>query len=371
LSIRTVLGLYIHDAELASMFHHEPLLRHDAIVMVGAADDDLFNAKTSEAWFELLQLKSHPTKPLQDALHINKPKHDYTQPMPQELVHRSSRFTGYVILQGLLASICEAQQAGNLAPTTSLFQKYLHALLCWNTTFMLPSARNPDLTTPDTFCLTILWHNAFMNLLADFNSLERAVGRDGPETAAPSDPVESDILYATQWATSLSARRCILHAYAMQNALGTMRLDDEPPIHVPHCLFLAGIACYCYTLFGRSTSQATRPDPGSHTNAPALDQPDLDFPEFNSGSAAMPSHLFKSLRSGNYGNEIRGAGGQGQHDARRQDGARPVVPVGVGLLFTLTDMLQRIGHWGISRRFATILSTLVHTYVDEDWMLAS
>jgi hypothetical protein len=85
----------------------------------------------------------------------------------------------------------------------------------------------------------------------------------------------------------------------------------------------------------------------------------------------MPSHLFKSLRSGNYGNEIRGAGGQGQHDARRQDGARPVVPVGVGLLFTLTDMLQRIGHWGISRRFATILSTLVHTYVDEDWMLAS
>jgi len=46
-----------------------------------------------------------------------------------------------------------------------------------------------------------------------------------------------------------------------------------------------------------------------------------------------------------------------------------VGPIGASLLYTVTDLLQRIGHWRIAR-FAGILEVLVQTNMNEDWMLA-
>ena len=366
---RTVLGLYIHDAELASMFHHEPLLRHDAVMVSAAADDSLFNAPTASAWRDQVRLQA-PSRPLiHEILHANSRIHDCSNPLSEELICRGSRFTAYVMLHGIYASICEKQQMGHLDPAFTDFGKYSDALMCWYFTFEV-NRSNPSFheASPrsDTFCLMILWHTVFMNLLANFDTLERAIGRDGPDTASASE----DIGYAIQWAKSIEARRCILHAHALQNALGTMRLDTEPAIHIPHCLFLAGIASYCFTRF-RCWPLAELMSPHEAAVESQV-EPVLNFPEFSLRGAPIPKHLFGITSDSMSYAAANNAGGYGADSEQQQHGRQRhgrVVPVGAGMLCTLTDMLQRVGHWGIARKFAGTLGTLVQADTEEKWML--
>lgn len=351
------------------MFHHEPLLRHDAVMVSAAADDSLFNAPTASAWRDQVRLQPRSRPLIHEVLHANLRLHVCSNPLPEELICKGSRFTAYVMLHGISASICEKQQMGHLNPAFTDFGKYSDALMCWYFTFELnrgnpsPNEANPQ---SDTFCLMILWHTVFMNLLANFDTLERAIGRDGPGTASASE----DIRYAIQWAKSTEARRCILHAHALQNALGTMRLDTEPAIHIPHCLFLAGIASYCFTRFRRWPSTDLMPP--QDTAAESQVESALSFPEFSLRGAHISKHLFGIISDSSSFAAANHAGGYGAEGEQQQQGRhRPgrVVPVGAGMLCTLTDMLQRVGHWGIARKFAGTLGTLVQADTDEKWML--
>ena len=130
-SNRTVHGLYIHDAMLSRMFHHAPLLRHDAITVSQAADDDLFNAPTATAWKRLMLTQSFPKPALNECLHVNLYSHHASQPALEELCLKQSRETGYVVLNGISALICEKQQMGQLTPNSTNFAMYFEALICW------------------------------------------------------------------------------------------------------------------------------------------------------------------------------------------------------------------------------------------------
>ena len=350
------------------MFHHEPLLRHDAIVVSVAADDNLFNAPNAVAWRDQLRLQPHSKPPLHQCLHTNLQSHHHSQPLADELICKPSRFTAYVILHGIFASVCEKQQIGHLKPASENFNKYIDALLCWYYTFEVRNSNGHAANTSqsDNFCLIILWHTVFMNLLVNFNILERVIGRDGLDTTS-TDP---DYVYVMQWAVSTEAQRCIMHAHALQSALGTMRLDTEPAIHIPHCLFLAGIASYCYTRFCRSSVQDR--SSSQAIGSASLSGQTSSFPEFNLRGVAVPGYHFASPfdtaavpPSGEY-RAFEGGEEQYQQNRRRSGAA---VPAGASMLCTLTDMLQRIGHWGIARKFAGILGTLVQADTDEDWML--
>lgn len=323
------------------MFQHEALLRSEGINLPIAADDDLFHAPTATEWRNRMLLRTEQPTPIHKCMHVNLPPHQYTEPLPQELSCKSSRLTAYVILCGILTSICEKQQMDQLEPGSTNFKKYFESLMCWYFTFQLD--QDKDSSHADPLCLMILWHTVFMNLLADFNTLERAIGRDGSQTSS----AESDHLYATNWASTIEAKRCILHVHAIQNILGTMRLDAEPAIHIPHCLFLAGIASFCYAQFWRPS-----------VSAPSAN---LDFPEFILRGAAIPQHLFNlSQSSGAQRGAVENNGGH--HSG-------PVVPVGTAMLYMLTDMLQRIGHWGIARKLSGVLGALVQADSDELWLL--
>jgi hypothetical protein len=321
------------------MFHHEALLRPDGIILPIAADDSVFHAATASEWREQMLLRHESPTPLHKCMHVNLQPHQYNRPLPEELSCKSSRLTAYVILCGISATVSEKQQMDQLQRGSANFSKYFEALMCWYFTFQ--GDLDKDHAQNDAFCLMILWHSVFMNLLTNFDILERAIGRDGSHISS----FESDQQYATSWASSLEARRCILHAHAIQNILGTMRLDAEPAIHIPHCLFLAGIASYCYAQFWHlQPSQSQEP-------------PTLDFPEFSLRGASIPQHLFKT----SFPHERRGNGNPEEH----HNNSGPVVPVGTGMLYMLTDMLQRIGHWGIARKFAGILGALVQADSDE------
>jgi hypothetical protein len=45
-SLRTVLGLYVHDTQLVTTFHHDPTLRHSSIRLSVAANDNMFAASS-------------------------------------------------------------------------------------------------------------------------------------------------------------------------------------------------------------------------------------------------------------------------------------------------------------------------------------
>ena len=342
------------------MFHHEPLLRHDAIGLPHAASNELFDAPTATSWCKELRRQVQNRLLIRDSLHSNQQQsHFCSQPLPDELACKHSRMTAYVILHGISASVCEKRQLGFRNALD--FDGFRDSLMCWYYTFeaeRFPSTATTGNFPVDGFCLMVLWHSIFMALLVDFNRLERAIGRDGSTNLLSDD----DTIYATQWATSLDAKRCVLHAYLLQKALGGMQFDAEPAIHVPRCLFNAAIVWYCYTRFSRAPNTSS---PVSHDSVcgSVLEQ-DLIFPEIQILEKRAPNHVFGQIFQSMSVAEGMGSQAQGQYQNIRQRG-QSATTLEVGTLCSLTDTLQRIGHWNIARKFAGILGNLVHTETDE------
>lgn len=156
-----------------------------------------------------------------------------------------------------------------LGARSANFAMYFDVLVCRYFTFAKPngSTNTTDTSRSDVLLpmVKVLWYTVFIQLLTNLNTLERAIGRDGLGFE------EDDLAYARDWANSKEAQRCILHAHALVHLLGSMRLDTEPTIHIPHCLFPAGIASYSY-------SKLRSPEFDSPLQA---DTAPIEFPEFS------------------------------------------------------------------------------------------
>ena len=369
---RTVHGLYIHDAMLSRMLHHEPLLRHGAITVPPAADSELFGAPSASTWKQLMLRQSFPKPALHKCLHINLYTHSASQPTPEELSCRNGRHTAYVVLNGISALVSEKQQTGQLVPASAEFEKYFDALMCWIHTFAEPKTishiYDVSAREVDHGMVMVLWHVVFMELVTNFDILERAVGRDG--LASPSADI--DLAYARQWANSMEGQRCIAHVDALLYLLGAMRLDAEPAIHIPHCLFLAGIATYCYTKFRQHQSDTQ--EISDHQRGSTL-RPDLvsNLPEFSRPGVPIPKHIFDFTQRFSEGSqplrtEVISERGHSYTEIS-EDRFPPDGGIGIGMMCAIVDMLRRIGHWGIARKYAATLSTLAQNDGDEDWVL--
>jgi hypothetical protein len=350
------------------MFHHTPLLRHDTMTIPPAADDELFDAPSASTWKRLM-LEQPPTQPiLNQCLHVNLHHHKAIHPMPEELRLRNGRFTAYVILNGISASVSEKEEAGQLLPMSPTFEQHFDALMCWYFTFAHAgeSQSSKIQSQPDAFhhMIMVLWHCTFMALVTDFNILERAAGREGPE----NETLEADIAYTRQWANSNDAQRCIIHVHALLCSLGAMRLDAEPAIHIPHCLFLAGIASYTFTKFLHSEKDRPRDASLQGNKAPDL-TPILDIPEFTLRGAPIPTHLFETSKAPSRSRITPQNGTALGNDPQRSQHRRLDSDISPGMMFTIIDLLQRIGHWGIARKYAATLTTLAQNDGDDDWML--
>ena len=177
----------------------------------------------------------------------------------------------------------------------------------------------------DTFSFMILWHSVFVSLYVDYNLLERAIGREGPEAAKASlDEVR-------KWATSTGAERCILHILLMERRLENIRIGAEPAVHVPRALFLGAITVYCFSRFASGVERR-----------PPRSQSHVDFPEIK----MLGTNPIICLPDTN--------------------NSRPgkLSPFHSSTLCRLTDHLQRVGHWEIARKFALILETLIHRDIE-------
>ena len=161
-----------------------------------------------------------------------------------------------------------------------------------------------------------------MSLLVDFNQLECAIGRDGPEAARLANE------YVSSWVLSPDSTRCVLHAFLLQKQLELVKFDQVLAIHVPRITFAAAIAWYCYLQHGP-------PD-----NAGSLSgEMAVRFPELSELGPTTSGQL----------SDIPWLNG------RR--GATSMIKAAT--LCKLGILLQRMVHWGITERFAEILAQLI------------
>jgi hypothetical protein len=86
-------------------------------------------------------------------------------------------FSEYVILDGYGTSIAEDRLHGRL--DDAVISSYQEALKQWYNIH----SQDDNEEQPDQLCLLVLWHWVYMSLLVDFDQLEQAIGRDGPEAA--------------------------------------------------------------------------------------------------------------------------------------------------------------------------------------------
>jgi hypothetical protein len=310
--IRIALSVHIHDAELFNIFHHESFLRHNSRLPPVAASNQIFMASKVEDW---------------RAAYLNDPSnfdsHSFTTASIDPCIDfdltaipSNSCFTAYTVLQGLSVNVVESK---TYSRTSLVRTNDLETMLMDFYTRFLRTAANWD---ADHMDMIIMWHSAYMSMCADFDLLERAIGREG-DHLSPEDQ-----LAVVTWANSPQAKRCVIHGTIIQKKLDNLPLGFEPAIHVPRAMFRAGIAWYCYTRYGDRCE-----DQGN------LVQEELDFAEFKL-VAVNPAGLLFQASGYKHG--------------------RPNTTEINATVCGLVDMLKRIGHWEIARRFAVILGALVH-----------
>lgn len=297
--VRLVLGLQIHDAELAIIFHHEPLLRHEKESSRHSTSEQLFNAISASSWWVLAKRLERVGENLSSI------GTSAIQKIPRML----SAFDGYARLSGIAAAICESRQQNLLETTKQSF--FISKLLRWQ-------QEAKDLwkdQTSDPHRLTILWHSTFISVLADCETMECAIGKDGVAGVSQAQS------YIIEWASSSAASRCLIHAFCLQKRAELIQYGHESAIHVPRCLFQAAYIWYLFSKHSPSDSALSRED----------------FPEFQQISTTLPPDLFQR--------------------ASRRPGNNAIADLST--LYTLKDLLQRVGRWGLSKRYASILGFLI------------
>jgi hypothetical protein len=308
---RVLLGLHIHDSELACIFHHEPILRHNGKAIPLACSSKLFMASNANQWIAIWQKGRHQT--------------DTEEPRPGELlgsqqsistciVAEPGSFTAYAFLAGIAARICESRNLGELDEPSKV--EFVDSLIQWYQNFRKSTER------ADPLCLMALWHSTFMTLLVDLDMLERAVGRDTPEVLQSS---KTELGF---WISTLDAKRCVIHGLLAHQHAKEMQIGIEPAIHVPRIIFFAGIALFCYT--------ARQVNP--RDNRENLQQELLSLPEMKLLDTSNVMYIFEQQRS-------------------RVD---KLSAIEAGALCNITDLLQRIGHWEIARKYASTLESLMN-----------
>ncbi|KAK9849697.1 hypothetical protein MYU51_013185 [Penicillium brevicompactum] len=212
INMRIVLGLHIHDAELAKLHHHPPLLRQSIDAIPRISSEELFMVTTASGWKALMiESQYKPTSPTQTFL---------------------SDHTSEFVLTGMLESISA------LAVEQSRDVSKCHALLkTWRRQYA------PANSPVSWVSLLILWHSIFVQLHVDFDTLELALGREGYEASCKAYP------HVHEWIRSPDAKRCLLHVILIQNLFGSLPIGNESAIYIPLCLYHCGIIVAAFWYF--------------------------------------------------------------------------------------------------------------------------
>ncbi|RHZ67181.1 uncharacterized protein CDV56_109534 [Aspergillus thermomutatus] len=302
---RTLLGIFIHDAELAKMHHHETYLRLATERLPTISSDELFAANNANAWRELA-LQANQRSGSRTSL----PSDDQSvlRSMRERRFGGTSDFEVCAMLECISAMACECQEPFSTTP--DLIQKCQEKLISWYETHLSTAVPGEVWAYP----LRILWHSTFILLYSNLDILERACGRDGPEAA------QEAIGYARQWANSHEATRSLIHAVCIRKDFESMHIGSECPLHVPTCLYDCGIIWFCFGHFGHGSNGAIM---------------ERNFPELNLAGVHVDEIDAAELKNS-----------QVERNAANQ-------------VFRIVGLLQSIRHWKLSLSLASTLLALI------------
>ncbi|CAL5874393.1 uncharacterized protein PFLUO_LOCUS8689 [Penicillium psychrofluorescens] len=318
--IRVAAGLYILDSEISELFMTHPFMQHAESTLPLTASKELWVAPTAAQWKATMNSE-------QSVARLDIPLTETSDQSPEQPrsgldLGSSSRFRQYTRLQGIVASIMEKRTsaAAWTAKTRHQFEKQLIQ-------FFDQHLKSKTQSGTDPFCLEVLWHSTFMSLFVDFNRLELVMGRDGYDESVP----HRDYVY--KWASSNEGHRCALHGALILRKLQSMSLGMEPAVHVPRALYRAATVWYAYSEFGVDEQ---------HTGTSAT--PSMDFPELVRLNVNSQTLLFE-------------ANGYKSTKPKTQESST---------LCGLVDLLRRIGHWGLSRKFAEQIVFVLQGHTELD-----
>lgn len=312
---RVAHGLFIMDAELAGLLHHETIQSWSAYKVPFACSEKSFAAPTARDWKSVYsdELKRRRPTLSDDEAHRSPP----ILSSPSS-VYETSALTTYAALESIGSQALPRHSYTRCANASTGAIDESFAILHHRVSACCARIGNFH-SAQDSFQLHALQSLIYMGGLADFNLLERVVGRDGQSLT--DDEIESVSL----WASSVNGKRCILHAILIKKAVEARSVMLEPALHMPRAMFWAGLALFCYIRFGATN--------GSLSTFQHLTT--LDLPEFSSMGVNLAT-LASELNFATHNS---------------------VLPLKL-ILFSIIDFLQNTGHWRISKRFAAILSAL-------------
>ncbi|KIW34740.1 uncharacterized protein PV07_01498 [Cladophialophora immunda] len=250
---RYAIILYIQDAELAALFHQEPNFRHNTRPLPTACSAELFTAPTAAAWaakYRAMRKRKEGQTNLPSE-HMDADT-DSERPVQIDHRHQPDMLNAYAILSGVGASVCEFRRLGLLS--SDLNRKLGADLVQWYASARISFHASEECGTLSDLpvSLRILWHYTFISLTVDLNTLEVAVGREGPNNIVP-DLHE----YVRSWISSLNSKRSLFHALYLQNLVTSTNLGSSSAIHTARILFSAALCWYCYILYLPSMTVAT------------------------------------------------------------------------------------------------------------------
>lgn len=310
------MGLHIQDAELASLYHAPPNLRHTANRHYYACKKEVFDAPDSQSWAKAMRL--HPPLSFSVRQYFQDRRKDFSSPgaILQDIPDPEDDLTLYILLVGIQAQVCEAREVETLfTPETQRETSSL--LLCWYQSYVRSRNAHPH-QGDEPFCLIILWHSIWISLFSNIQVLETAFGSHG--TAAAAEQIDA----VAAWASTPNAKRAALHVMRIRFLLSQLSLSVIPSTHVPRVAFQAAIVCWCYIRFKEAT-----PTPRG------LDLEFEGWTEF--GAAGVNVQVLELDLS-----RIRGGWGSDQ----------PLGPFG--------ETLCRLGQWGLARKLGDILNVAIH-----------
>ncbi|OJJ96270.1 hypothetical protein ASPACDRAFT_54647 [Aspergillus aculeatus ATCC 16872] len=296
--LRVKIALNIHDAELASLLHHEPICKHRLTQYPHLASDALFTAPTAVKWARAYKLTTTPTSPRMSNTYLD------------NILPGDSRFAAYGLLESISAHVSEARRSNTLDDQE--VGRLSHMLMWWWGSNSTQSTLHDN--EDDPFALQILWHSTYIAIYADLDLLERASGRDGESAAQASYPL------VRSWSGSLGASKCLVHAFLLQRYVEKMRVAAEPAIHIPRGLFHAALCWFAFTRIGGQQGVDVR----------AFEAPEV---QLSDSHAAPPGALGKA--------------------------GRDCILADANQVHRLIDMLSRVGRWGISSSFASVLCAAI------------
>ena len=352
---RVAVLLYIHDAELAALFHHEPIFRHNAGFIPAVCSDELFSAPSAPIWASLFRAEQRGThldgidsRSELDAVSGGE-RFGIQIPAPRQGLGNQTMFNVYNKLSGIGASVAECRHLDLLS--FMMVNKFESDLLTWYastpTTFKVSENHLRQAATP--FSLLPLWHHTFITLCTNLNILELAAGREGSEIAV------STRQYVLSWIASPDSKRCLLHALFLQNLVVSTNIGALVAMHTPRILFSAALCWYCYLMYVPESSSApssstTSLMEGIHEHLNSL--PELQLLREGTGQASANFYPVPQILE----DSITGL---------PKILAANSAEIKANTLCVIESILRRLGSCGISLRFADIIQVFISGAMDK------